>query len=148
MKELFQNIFEYHHFFNQKLIEEIKIHFNILPSKTYPLFCHVLNAHQIWNARILGIETVGVRQLHELESCPDFDKNNYSTTIQIIENADWDKLIPYQNSKGDKFKNSVRDILFHVANHSTHHKGQIIADFRSVGVEPLITDYIFYRRQF
>lgn len=40
----------------------------------------------------------------------------------------------------------IQQILFHIANHFTHHRGQIISDLRQNGIEPRISDYIFYKR--
>ncbi|MBL7865765.1 MAG: damage-inducible protein DinB, partial [Cyclobacteriaceae bacterium] len=58
----------------------------------------------------------------------------------------FEKVVQYTNTKGQSFSNTVRDILFHVANHTTHHRGQIISDFRQSGIQPLVTDFIFYIR--
>ncbi|HEX5172443.1 MAG TPA: DinB family protein [Cyclobacteriaceae bacterium] len=147
MKSLFKEIFEYHHHFNQKLIGEIKTHLSALPERTFPLFCHVLNAHQIWNARILGLEQFSSSVIvHPIEACSSLDDDNYHNTLKILDSEVLLKEISYKTFKGDEFKNIVRDILFHVNNHSTHHKGQIISDFRQSGIAPLVTDYIFYKR--
>jgi uncharacterized damage-inducible protein DinB len=56
-------------------------------------------------------------------------------------------LIRYTNTKGQTFENSVRDILFHVANHTTHHRGQIVAAVRQVGGEPFASDFILFARE-
>jgi uncharacterized damage-inducible protein DinB len=146
MPALFKEIFEYHNHFNQLLLDEFKKHEGKLPARTYPLFCHVINAHQIWNARILNEPTIGVRDVHTIETCRTLDNTNYLNTLQILDAIPLDKEINYVTSKQEPFTNVVRDILFHVANHSTHHKGQIISDFRQSGIEPIITDYIFYKR--
>ena len=147
MIELFKDIFTYHHHFNQKLIEEFRQHQPNLPQRSFPLFNHMLNAHQIWNARILNLEAFGVQQQHALEQCALLDDTNFDNTLKILETVDLESVITYQNSRGQSFTNSVRDILFHVANHTTHHRGQIISDFRQAGIPPLVTDYIFFRRQ-
>jgi len=147
MKPFFKEIFQYHNHFNQKLRIEIKKHYDVLPESTFPLFCHILNAHHIWNARILNQPphfTVWQRQ--ELEACEAIDNANYTNTLKAIDSCDFDRVIGYKTSKGDEFANTIRDILFHVVNHSTHHKGQIISDFRRLGIDPIITDYIFYKR--
>jgi uncharacterized damage-inducible protein DinB len=147
MTSFFQEIFEYHHHFNQKLIDELKKHEKKLPQRTFPLFCHVLNAHHIWNARILRITTgFGVQDIHPIEACKEIDDKNYSDTKKIIETVSLEENITYKTFKGEEFSNTVRDILFHVVNHSTHHKGQIISDFRQQGIVPITTDYIFYKR--
>jgi len=143
---MYKNIFEYHFEFNNKLLDEIAKEIKSLPERTFPLFCHLLNAHQIWNARILNQNPFGVQQQHEIEICKSINLENYENTLKIIEKFSLEESINYKNSKGKEFTNTINDILFHVANHSTHHKGQIINDFRNSGIEPIITDYIFYIR--
>ncbi len=146
MVALFRDIFAYHHHFNQKLIDELKKHEAVLPARTIPLFAHVINAHQIWNARILGLAELGVQQLHPLADMAQLDETNYLATQKILDSVDLEKTITYKTSKGQTYTNLVRDILFHAANHTTHHRGQIISDFRQSGIQPLVTDYIFYKR--
>lgn len=146
MKDLFKDIFEYHHHFNQLLIEQVALHEAALPQRTYPLLCHILNACQIWNSRILGLPGLGIQQMHSFSGCKQLDDANFRDVLSILEHCDPGKIIQYNNSAGKGFSNYTRDILFHAANHATHHKGQIISDFRLSGIEPLITDYIFYKR--
>lgn len=146
MKAFFKDIFEYHNHFNQKLIEELIANENTLPERTVPLFSHSINAQQIWNARIIEKEKFGVHEVHALEECKRIDNDNYQQTLKILNERDLDEMIIYKNSKGTEFNNSVQQILFHVSNHFSHHKGQIISDLRQSGIEPIITDYIFYKR--
>jgi len=147
MKEFFQDIFEYHHHFNQKLADLLIQHSAKISKRTIPLFSHNINAHLIWNARILNTEPeVGVHYTHSLEKCKSLDDTNYEDTLRILEQCQLYENIAYQNSKGKQFKNSIQQILFHIANHFTHHKGQIILDLRQKRIEPIITDYIFYKR--
>ena len=75
------------------------------------------------------------------------DNQNYQKTLIMLEEYNLNTEITYQNSKGKKFVNSVEEILFHISNHFTHHKGQIIADLRQNGIEPVITDYIYFKRK-
>lgn len=144
---MFKEIFEYHFEFNSRIIDEISKVIKNLPERTFPLFCHVLNAHQIWNARILDKKSFGVHQLHQIENCKSINDENYKNTLKIINEFNLDKAVKYSNSKGKEFTNTINDILFHIANHSTHHKGQIMADFRISSLESIITDYIFYKRK-
>ncbi|KAA3611063.1 MAG: damage-inducible protein DinB [Calditrichaeota bacterium] len=146
MKELFREIFEYHFEFNQRMFKEIEKEIKHLPETSFPLFCHILNAHQIWNARILSGDLFGVNQIHEISECSKINLDNYQNTFNILDDVDFGKIIHYQNSRGEKFNNKVSDILFHIANHSTHHRGQIISDFRKSGIQPIVSDYIFYKR--
>jgi uncharacterized damage-inducible protein DinB len=128
------------------LIDEFYIHIDHLSEETYPMFCHILNAHQIWNSRILNKDGFGVNQLHNLNNCKNIDAINLDDTMTILNEKDLNSDVFYQNSKGNEFSNSIKDILFHIVNHTTHHRAQIISDFRSNNIKPLVTDYIFYKR--
>ena len=146
MKDFFQEIFEYHHHFNQRLADQLAQHLDDLPERTIPLFSHVINAHQIWNARILNLQKLAVHEVHSLEKCKSLDRDNRTRTQEIISTRDLDDEISYTTSGGTNFHNTIREVLFHISNHSAHHKGQIISDLRQSGVAPLKTDYIFYKR--
>ena len=144
---MFHRLFEYHRTINARLLYELDSHGHVLPERSYPLFCHVLNAHQIWNARILDRAPFGVYDIHDYEDCRDINRDNYRDTLTILGGYALEAEVTYYNTRGDRYTNTVEDILLHVANHTTHHRGQIIADFRGAGLEPPKTDYIFYRRE-
>ncbi len=147
MKSFFKELFQYSHYSNQRLYDLFNEHQGKTSEKSFSLFNHILNAHQIWNNRIQDKQiTFGTWEVHTLHELKDMDTSNYEQSLQILEKFDVDSMIHYNNTKGEAFVNSVRDILFHVINHSTYHRGQIAADFRQHGLEPLITDYIFYKR--
>jgi uncharacterized damage-inducible protein DinB len=146
MKVFFKDIFEYHNHFNQKLIAQLIVFENELPERTIPLFAHSINAQQIWNARITGKEKLGIHQLHTLQECAEIDIVNYQDTLRILDECNLEEKIVYSNSKGTEYSNTIQQILFHVANHFSHHKGQIISDLRQSGIDPIVTDYIFYKR--
>lgn len=146
MKAFFKDIFEYHHHVNQKLIDQLIENENVLSERTIPLISHTVNAHQIWNARITNNKKFGVHQLHSLQDCKHIDIQNYLDSLKILEERQLEERITYSNSKGAHFSNSIQQILFHIANHSTHHKGQIISDLRQSGIDPIMTDYIFFKR--
>lgn len=146
MKGLFTEIFTYHNHMNQLVIDELRKHAAHLPSRTIPLFCHVINAHQIWNARILGEQTFDTWAVHATAALGTLDNDNFINTSRILEHDDFEREVVYRTFKGVEYTNTVRDILFHIANHTTHHRGQIIGDFRANNITPVVTDYIFYKR--
>lgn len=146
MKDFFLDIFEYHHYFNQKLADQLLEHHQILPEQTIPLFSHTINAHVIWNARLSYGTGINLNEVHTLQVCKAMDNNNFELTTRIIENSDMNRVIDYHTSRGDAYSNTVQEILFHLANHTTHHRGQIIAQLRQIGVNPIITDYVYYKR--
>ncbi len=147
MNVLFNQLFDYNFYCNKKLIHAC-LAMPQVPEKSVELFSHILNAHQIWNARILGkpIE-FSVFQNHETKNWADIHYENQRTTFDIITEAgDFERRIDYENTAGRLFITNLQDILFHIINHSTHHRGQMALDFRQNGIEPLPLDYINYKR--
>ena len=147
MKSFFRELFEYTHHFNLKLIKMAELNGNAHSEKIGNLVNHMLNAHQIWNNRITKEEKeFAVWAVHKPDEYEEIESKNYITSRNIIKDYELEKLIDYTNTKGQVFSNSVRDILFHVVNHSTYHRAQIATLCRQNGIEPLMSDYIFYKR--
>lgn len=145
MRKHFEELFAYNHHFNQAYLQ-------YLPQishceKSYRLMNHLINAHQIWLARIVQTAASEVWEMHSWEELQQIHEVNYSNTKKLLRNISLDQRIVYQNSKGDTFENTVQDILFHIINHSTYHRAQIATDIKLQGYEPIATDYIFYKRE-
>jgi uncharacterized damage-inducible protein DinB len=54
--------------------------------------------------------------------------------------------IDYTTSTGDDYSSTIGDILTHVVNHASYHRGQIVHAIREAGGAPPMTDFIFYAR--
>ncbi len=147
MKEKLIELFEYNYHFNSKLIEFVSENFQLKPEKTVKLLNHLINAQQIWNARINNESEFEVWQINDWNNISKINTDNYSKTLEIIHNKSPENSIEYNNSKGEKFINKIEDVLFHVINHSTYHRAQIATDIKNNGIEPINTDYIFYKRK-
>ncbi|WP_420321113.1 DinB family protein [Flagellimonas sp.] len=147
MQALFNQLFDYNFYCNKKLIEQCT-GMEKVPEKCIVLFGHILNAHHIWNHRIVGKPyEFGAWQEHSVDDWGDIHYENQRTSFEIITNTDdFTKRIDYENNEGRMFANELKDILFHIINHSTHHRGQMLSDFRTNGLEPEPLDYIFYKR--
>ncbi len=147
MKPFFNQLFDYNFYCNKKFIESCTT-LKQVPESSIRVFSHILNAHHIWNRRILNKSPeFEVWQILEVSNWGDIHYENQRTSFEIITNShDFDKRIDYENTEGRLFTNSLQDILFHIINHSTHHRAQIASDFRNNKLEPLTLDYIFYKR--
>jgi uncharacterized damage-inducible protein DinB len=147
MIDLFKDIFDYNRVRNREMIVLCMNNEADVPEKTIQLFCHNLNAHHIWNQRILGKESrFGVWDFHIINSWNSLDKKNYEDSMEIIASGDLERIITFKDSKGDAYENKLRDILFHVANHHNYHRAQIVSNLKEAGIQPEKTDYIFYKR--
>lgn len=150
MKEHLKEILEYSHKINNKLIERFNdgdLHLAI-PGNAIKLLSHILNAQSIWNSRIKkeNLKT-DVWKIHAKEEMRDLENTNFEESLSILEDISLDSQISYSNTRGEKFQNSLKDILFHLVNHSTYHRGQIAAELRKSGLEPIASDYIIYKRE-
>ena len=132
---------------NTLLIEEYLLHDTEHTKKSITLFNHILNAHNIWNNRIVQKQSYGVWQEHPISSFSEINMENTELSLVILDRYALDEKVEYTNSIGNTFTNSIHDILFHVINHSTYHRGQIAMLSRSADLHPVVSDYIFYKRE-
>ncbi len=148
MKSFFKDTFHYtFHYNNEVITSFLEDNKRIVSEKLLQLLNHTINAHEIWNARIMGEKPdIGVWGIRPTASLSEQNKINYENSLKIVDTFDLERIIQYTNSKGQPFENSVKDILFHVINHSTYHRGQIASYYKQKGGIPLISDYIFYKR--
>ncbi|MCS3870037.1 putative damage-inducible protein DinB [Chryseobacterium ginsenosidimutans] len=146
MKDKMVDLFEYTYHFNKEMIKVISENLEKVNEKTISLINHTLNAQQVWNSRVLGEKSFEVWQINPFENLNEINHQNFQKSIEIIENSDLDQRIEYQNSRGTKFENSVFEMLFQAINHSTYHRGQINSLLKQNGIDPVLTDYIFYKR--
>lgn len=149
LANFFKEAFEYNHHFNKEIIKLIIENSPKVSEKTINLINHILNAQQIWNERIINeTNKIGVWDIRELNELLSINERNYSESLNILSSLELNKTLSYKTSKEVEFNNSIKDILFHVINHSTYHRGQIASELKTSGIEPISTDYIFYKRTF
>jgi uncharacterized damage-inducible protein DinB len=69
------------------------------------------------------------------------------TWLWELDEAAFEKPIEYSNLAGNTYRNSLADLIRHVVNHSTYHRGQLATQLRQLGQVPPSTDFIVYRRE-
>src|SRR5690606_6796686 len=146
MKAKIIDLLDYNYQMNHKLIQLFIENDSKTDARTTSLLNHILNAQQVWNSRILGQNPFGVWQIIPTNQLKEINQSVYQTSMEIVQNISLDNIIHYKNSKGNSFSNSVCDVILHIVNHATYHRGQIATAFRIQGIQPLATDYIFHRR--
>jgi uncharacterized damage-inducible protein DinB len=150
MKNYFLKLFNYDQFANTAILKTIIDGGE--PEQAVKLMAHLLAAQQIWINRCKGLPEMA--ELYD----PDWQANTFEKLINDthtawidfisgLEPEDFQNIIPYKNSRGERYENKIEDILAHVINHGTHHRAQAGQQLKFVGVEKLpLTDYIFYIR--
>lgn len=135
---------------DEKLFDtEVKSSFPTLRKTVY----HVWDAEFIWLKRLQG------------ESLSDWPSNNYTGNkeealkvwadcsknfydfITAKDEAYYQEVCAYKSVKGDAFKSTVEEIIMHVVNHGTFHRGQMVTILRGLGYTDLSsTDLITFTR--
>ena len=161
MKELLLQYALYHSWANGLLLETVdklpadlqNREVNSSFSSIYKTILHMWNAESVWWQRM---------KLQERITEPnEFFAGTTKELISnlLLQNAQWQEWIAnaqahmlqhefiYKNSKKESFKQPVFQVLLHVFNHGTYHRGQIVNMLRQVGVDKIPqTDYIFWSR--
>ena len=71
----------------------------------------------------------------------------WNAYLATLTDPDLDREVRYASNEGKPFVSLRRDILTHVFNHSTYHRGQIALLVKTAGGSPESTDFVLYSRQ-
>lgn len=121
--------------------------------KAVDLMAHLVAARWLWLHRF-GAAGMGPSDLFPrevlLEDLPDrlstmeFAWGKY---LKRLDESELARVFEYQSLDGGRFRSSVEDVLTQLFGHSSYHRGQIAQLLRSLGVEPAVTDFIFWSRE-
>jgi|HubBroStandDraft_6_1064221.scaffolds.fasta_scaffold268639_3 uncharacterized damage-inducible protein DinB len=68
--------------------------------------------------------------------------------VDGLSDEDVNRIIPHKNSAGLEFRMPLWQLLQHVVNHGTYHRGQLTTLVRQAGGKPVGTDLVtFYRER-
>ncbi len=114
---------------------------------------HIWDASSIWWQRLHMHEQIAVPSLSFHPTMNDvangllLQNKQWVDWLDTIQEADLEKELVYKNRIGDQFRQQVKEILLHLFNHGTYHRGQLVTMLRQLGVEKIPqTDYIVYGR--
>jgi len=115
---------------------------------------HILGAQIVWIERLTGGAPAG---LPSPDGFPDLAsvrakwqeiQPRLHAYVNGLTAADIERNLEYRNLKGVAFRDQTGQILQHLANHGSYHRGQITTLLRQLGATPVNTDMIgFYRER-
>jgi len=150
MKNHFLRFNEYNNWANRGAFESIKNTAGV-DSKAIELYSHIIIAQNIWLDRIaqqpISFDSPWIKL--SLDECERHSQKIYKDWNNYLESIDEIKLVKsveYKNFKGSSFENNLCDIITHVFNHSTYHRGQIAQLIRKSNGKPAATDFIAFAR--
>jgi uncharacterized damage-inducible protein DinB len=144
----FRRLFRYDRWANGEVAKALSA--KNAPEKSVNWMAHILAAEALWLARIQKRPApMAVWPKIKAEDLAAQAESVHKSWQEFLEKAEGalDSTCEYTNSKGERYSSSVADILMHVVMHSAYHRGQIAADMRANGVEPVYTDFIHAVRQ-
>jgi len=151
LKDHFIHLFKYNDWATRQTAESI-MNLKKKNRRSEELLSHIISAQKIWLNRILSKDIVidPWQMLTQKELVPQSTPvtADWINLLEGLHENDFERRIEYSNMKGEKFANTIKDIVVHVINHSTYHRAQIALLVRQSGGEPAKTDYIVYQREF
>lgn len=161
MKEIFVQYANYNLWANQTMVNiihqlgegkdvaEITSSFNSIKMTVKHL--HV--AEFIWWQRLKLVENISLPE-EKNQSTIEICKDLLSTSVQWKEWVEkshsivFEHEFTYRNSKKEQFKQPVYQMLLHLFNHQTYHRGQLVTMLRQVGMDKIpSTDFMEWSRK-
>lgn len=115
------------------------------------LFSHLLSSHRMWICRVNKTEmTCTLFQDRTLAECETLMAENLKDWKQFLSNKsieDLEKTIEFMSAlevNPSKRKMTIEDAFIHLINHSSYHRGQIVASIKGKVDELPLSTYIMY----
>ena len=144
-----RRLFAYNHWANQEVLATMRQSQSV-PERSRKFMAHIAGAEWLWLRRLKDGRQIAVwpdLTLAECENEVQALNTAWRTYLDSLSEQQLQQTIPYTNSIGERWSNTVADVLMHVAMHSAYHRGQIASDTRQAGQTPAYTDFIHCVRQ-
>lgn len=114
---------------------------------------HMCSAEYIWRQRMMLAERI-IPLNEDLKNdtpalCKELinQSNQLNKWVSGKNELALTHVFQYKNSQGEFFKQPVNEVLLHVCNHATYHRGQLVNMLRQLGFEKIPqTDFSFWSR--
>jgi uncharacterized damage-inducible protein DinB len=114
---------------------------------------HIVAAEWVWLRRWRGESPreaprwTTESRLPELKSQLASVEAERSAYFADMTDEDLQQVVAYQTLDGQSHSNALDDLVRHVVNHSSYHRGQLATQLRQLGQTPPSTDLITYLRR-
>lgn len=113
---------------------------------------HAMSAEWAWLERWDGRSPGGPPAGWPEASLPELRRlwagveGGWRARLESATEADLDGVVAYRNTAGIPYRSRLGDVLRHVVNHSSYHRGQVVTMLRQVGAAAPSTDLVEYYR--
>ena len=131
--------------------EELNRDFGFSDKSVLGTLVHVMAADRIWLRRVQGAETAPFVEEsdYSLDALLERWPAVWSGWQQAMDSEsipDGGRTVEFKDTKGRAGSNVLSDIVLHVVNHGTHHRGQVAGFMRAMGHKPPATDLMVMLR--
>lgn len=147
MRDYFLNLFEYNYWANNRILQLLQKE-KVEDEKILTLMGHILAADIIRLSRIKPLDgAYGLWRAYSLQELSEMQAFASKQWLDYIRSSNsLEENVEYKNTKGQAYVSRISNIMIHVVNHATYHRGQIALLLRQQGITPVDTDYIIYER--
>jgi len=113
---------------------------------------HIYAADQVWYSRTVdsSVPLPALGQEYTMETLTgDWSElqKKWEAWSDSLSDGDLERIAAYKLRDGTSGQAAVWQVVMHVVNHGTLHRGQVVAMMRQLGAKPPATDLIFYYRE-
>jgi uncharacterized damage-inducible protein DinB len=113
---------------------------------------HIHLADRIWYKRVVepDIEMPPIGELSTIEALTGAWRDlqdRWEAWADSAADADLDRVVIYTMRDGSPAQTPAYQLVLHVVNHATLHRGQVVGMLRQLGAKPPNTDLFFYLRE-
>src|SRR5262249_17506373 len=114
--------------------------------------CHTFFADAVWYMRAVDPSLPSpnpkeVVPIEELELRWNELLDQWEAWAQTLKDEDLDRVVTFRFMDGNTGNTPLKQVILHVVNHATLHRGQVVALIRQAGIKPPGTDLIYYYRE-
>ncbi len=146
-------LFEYDLWANARVLDAIGALGTRAPARALERMAHVAWAGRLWHSRVAGApaptETAffdGARTPASIGALAGAAAADWRSTILADGEPGLARIVRYTNTKGVAYASSTADIVSHVINHATYHRGQVACDLSGLAPASVVTDFIAWSR--
>ena len=108
---------------------------------------HIVFADWIWYTRVVAPMEKPAATFETLEKMWPTLHEKWIAWADGLTDAGLRREFTYKGMDGLEYRNPVWQIVLHVVNHATLHRGQAMGMLRQMGIAPPHTDLLYYYRE-
>ncbi len=111
---------------------------------------HILSGEWIWLMRWQGVSPKAMWAPAEFATLAalrsrwtEFEREQ-TQFVSSVTDESLRQEIGYENTRGQRFTYPLWQMMQHIVNHSTYHRGQVVTMLRQLGAVPPATDFLVF----